>query len=889
VRSSVGVVEYDFELDRFQMQAIAALDRGDSVLVAAPTGSGKTVVADHAVALALAEGSKVFYTTPIKALSNQKFHDLVRRYGDDKVGLLTGDNSINGDAPVVVMTTEVLRNMIYARSGALDGLRFVVLDEVHYLQDLYRGPVWEEVIVHLAPDVRLVCLSATVSNADEMTEWLTTVRGPTTVVVEARRPVELENLYAVDDRLRDELEVIPTLVGDQANPRGVRFDVEPRQQWRGRSRRRYATPRRLETVELLHQRGMLPAIYFIFSRAACDDAARICTQSGSRLTTAEERRQIREIAELHVASLPDDDLAVLGHARWLSGLEAGFAAHHAGMVPPFKEAVEACFVAGLIKVVFATETLALGINMPARSVVIEKLTKFTGERHEFLTPGQYTQLTGRAGRRGIDDHGNAVVLWSPFVPFEDVARLVSSRTYRLTSAFRPNYNMAVNLVRRYPPAEAHRLLNLSFAQYQADRSVVRLETRLAERTAQLDGLRVRAACDRGDVDEYRTLVDDERGRAPTTNARSREVVAALGALQPGDVIWLHGGKSGGPAAVLSVAHRRAGAVRIRVITPQRRILNLGAAEFAEPPSAVARLELPTPFAPRNKAFQRVVSERLIRAPVSRPPDDASSSSSDPPDGGADTTPSLAHEHPVHECPDRDSHLRAARRADRIQREVADVERQIRGHTESLARQFDRVLQLLEAWRFLDGWQLTSRGVRLVRIFHECDLLIAEALEKGVLDDLDPATLAGLVSCFTFERRSSAPAPEPWFPRGPARGRYDAIERLAGELNHDELELGLPITRSPDPGFFAVAYAWTAGEGLDEVLADEELSGGDFVRNIKQLLDLLRQIADAATDRGTAASARAASDALFRGVVAASSAVSMHGNEGEGVDDDVVEP
>src|SRR3954449_6567914 len=242
---------------------------------------------------------------------------------------------------------------------------------------------------------------------------------------------------------------------------------------------------------------MLPAIYFIFSRAACDDAARQLLDAGVRLTTEEERAQIRTIVEGKVETLTDDDLDVLGYGRWLAGLEAGVAAHHAGMVPPFKEAVEACFAAGLVKAVFATETLALGINMPARSVIVEKLSKFTGERHEFLTPGEYTQLTGRAGRRGIDDVGYAVVLWSPYVPFDQVASLAGARTYRLTSAFRPTYNMAANLVQRYEPSEAHHLLNLSFAQYQADRSVVRLEARLEKRRAALIELQGAARCDRG--------------------------------------------------------------------------------------------------------------------------------------------------------------------------------------------------------------------------------------------------------------------------------------------------------------------------------------------------------------------------------------------------------
>src|SRR5205823_7908249 len=317
---------------------------------------------------------------------------------------------------------------------------------------------------------------------------------------------------------------------------------------RGRPRSRLSTPRRVDVVDRLERERMLPAIYFIFSRQACDDATRQLLDAGVRLTTEEERAQIRTIVEGKVETLSDDDLDVLGYGRWLAGLEAGVAAHHAGMVPPFKEAVEACFAAGLVKVVFATETLALGINMPARSVVVEKLSKFTGERHEFLTPGEYTQLTGRAGRRGIDEVGYAVVLWSPFVPFDQVAGLASTRTYALTSSFRPTYNMAANLVQRYPAAVAHHLLNLSFAQYRADADVVRLEAQLERSGDELREAASQATCERGDVAGYRALLRSaEAERASPAGA----VVQALERIRPADVLVVPGGKTGGRVAVLA--------------------------------------------------------------------------------------------------------------------------------------------------------------------------------------------------------------------------------------------------------------------------------------------------------------------------------------------------
>jgi ATP-dependent RNA helicase HelY len=873
------LADLPFPPDPFQLEAMDALDAGRSVLVAAPTGSGKTVVAEYAVDLGLADGGKTFYTAPIKALSNQKFGDLRRRLGTDRVGLLTGDNAVNGNAPVVVMTTEVLRNMIYASSPALEGLRHVVLDEVHYLQDHYRGPVWEEVIIHLPREVGLVCLSATVSNAEELAEWISTVRGPCDAVIEERRPTRLENLYLVGDKAAPDLHLLPTLVDGRPNPEAHRLDAESlrsRQGFdrsqRGRPRRRYFTPNRLEVVDRLGEDDLLPAIVFIFSRAACDDAVAACLDAGVRLTTAEERDRIRELVEQRTAGLADSDLHVLGYARWSAGLEAGVAAHHAGMVPPFKEAVEACFAEGLVKVVFATETLALGINMPARTVVIEKLTKFTGERHEFLTPGDYTQLTGRAGRRGIDPVGHAVVLWSPFVPFEQVAALAASRSFRLTSAFRPTYNMAANLVHRYDAAEAHHLLNLSFAQFQADASVVALETRLDKRGQALADLEHSVQCDRGDVTEYVGLLAAEEEERRRLRPSGSEIAAAVGRLKPGDVIDVPGGaRTGGRAAVVSASHRKGegqAGVRVRAVTSRRKLVTLSSDDFDEPPVVLATVELPVPYAPHTTKFQLALAREVgaVRMPSARP-------ELDEPDTAALEAASAAVEaHPVHQCPDRPAHVGAAARLDRARREVEDLRRQVRSRTESLARRFDRVLRLLEAWGYLDGWALTEKGGSLGRLYHECDLLVAECLHEGLFDDLDPASLAGLASVFGYEHRSPDPPPAPWFPSPRVRQRYQRIEALSRELAVDEEAAGLELTRPPDPTFLALAHAWAAGERLADVLEAEDVTAGDFVRVVRQLIDLLRQIGEVAPVPATAAAARQAAASLHRDVVAVSASL-----------------
>jgi ATP-dependent RNA helicase HelY len=827
----------------------------------------------------LAAGEKAFYTTPIKALSNQKYGDLVRIHGAEQVGLLTGDNSVNGDAPVVVMTTEVLRNMVYANSPALRGLRYVVLDEVHYIQDAYRGPVWEEVIIHLPRSVRLVCLSATVSNAEELADWISTVRGPTAAVIEERRPVELRNLYLAGDRGSERLHLLPTLVDGRPNPEASRLDASavrmPRHRQRGGGGgRRLYTPRRVEVVERLQDERMLPAIYFIFSRAACDDAVAACLDAGVRLTTPEERARIRAICDEHTDSLGDADLDVLGWGRWISGMESGVAAHHAGMVPPFKEAVEACFAAGLVKVVFATETLAVGINMPARAVVIEKLSKFTGERHQLLTPGEYTQLTGRAGRRGIDEVGYAIVLWSPFVTFEQVANLVSNRAFAISSRFRPTYNMAANLVRRYEPGEAHHLLNLSFAQYQADRDIVQLETRLDRTAERIAAAREQIRCERGSVEEYLGLqrqANDARAARPSM---TRRVDEALARFRPGDVLRVPGRRNAGPAVVLSATPRR-GAMQLKVVTGRGHRLTVGPEDFETVPQVLGRVELPEPYLPNNAAFQRKVAERLRRLRVEHGERDDPG----PRDAELDDIDARLDRHPVASCPELPVHRRAWFQVDRLERERGQLERQVRGRSASLARLFDRVLRLLEGYGYLEGWSLTPAGERLSRIYHEADLVIAECLEAGVFDGLDGPSFAGLASAFTFETRGPGDNPVPWFPPGELRRRWAEVERVHARVEADETQAGLPATRPLDPGFVGLAHAWAAGEGLSDVLADEELSGGDFVRNSKQLIDLCRQLGEVAPDDATRRAARDAADRLFRGVVAASSAV------GSGLPDD----
>ena len=872
---------FPFALDGFQRTAIDALDQGHSVLVAAPTGSGKTVVAEFAIDRALDAERKAFYTTPLKALSNQKFGDLVARHGADRVGLLTGDNTINGEAPVVVMTTEVLRNMLYERSATLRGLQAVIMDEVHYLQDPYRGAVWEEVLIHLPPSVAVTCLSATISNAEEFGEWIRTLRGDTRVVIEERRPVPLEHHYLVGHRLHpmhvEQDGVIlpnPYVVSlDQQELRVKGFQRRgsgaTQQHRSGRPReghRRVYVPRREETVEVLAEGGMLPAIYFVFSRAGCDKSVRWMVDAGVRLTTREEADHIRERAEMRSAWIDEGDLVTLGFYDFLAGLTAGVAAHHAGMLPVFKETVEELFEDGLVKVVFATETLSLGINMPAKTVVIEDLWKFQGERHELLTPGEYTQLTGRAGRRGIDQLGHAVVVYQRQVAFERVAGLAATRTYDLTSSFRPSYNMAVNLVRNYTPDQAHHLLNSSFGQFLTDRGVVALERAKQRHRTELEGHRRNMACHLGDFDEYWRLLqgasrlrdEDRRGRERAHLDAIRDAVAAL---KPGEVVQVPRARRGGLAVVVSTRDGKP-----TVLTQDRRFFRVAARDFDDPPSVLTRIALPRSGSARSARYRRDVAGALVALRVKAPKGRGGARANDPKvEKEASRLDALAREHPCHTCPERAKHVRWAERASTLEQQLAGVERRIRVRTETLARRFDRVLAVLDQLGYVDGWRLTQKGESLTRLYGEGDVLVGELLAQGLLVDLSPAEAAALVSTVVYEARERYPLPG-HLPTAACEERFERLQRLWRTVRRAEDEHQVQLCRELEAGFATPVFHWAEGKPLDDVLRETEMAPGDFVRNCKQLLDLLRQIEDVA-ELTVAEVVGEARRAVLRGVVA----------------------
>ena len=893
-----------FALDDFQQRACQALENGHGVLVCAPTGAGKTVVGEFAVHLALAAGRKCFYTTPIKALSNQKHNDLVTRYGPERIGLLTGDQSINGDADIVVMTTEVLRNMLYANSPALYGLSHVVMDEVHFLADRMRGAVWEEVILHLPDEVRVVSLSATVSNAEEFGGWIQTVRGDTTVVVDEHRPVPLWQHVMVGKRLFDlfdnrasgaaksgrDLLVDPELLRHIAHRREADRLADWQPRGRGRSRPSiYRPPSRPDVISALDREGLLPAITFIFSRAGCDAAVKQCLRSSLRLTSDEERARIAGVIDRRTAELNEADLVVLDYHEWREGLLRGLAAHHAGMLPIFRHTVEELFTAGLVKAVFATETLALGINMPARTVLLEKLVKFNGEQHMPLTPGEYTQLTGRAGRRGIDVEGHAVVLWHPDVDPAEVAGLASTRTFPLRSSFAPTYNMTINLVNQMGPTQAHKLLESSFAQYQADRSVVGLVRAVERGERILDEIAGELGGHDAPILDYvrLRLQISERERAQSQASRlqrRRAANDALAALRRGDIITITHGRRGGLAVVLE-PDRDSDDPRPLVLTEHRWAGRISSADYSGASEPLGSMPLPKRVEHRNPRMRRDLASALRSASAGLDVPSAKGKRSGPPKE-RDVDPELAglryelNRHPAHGMAEREAKARLAERYLRIERDNEQIRQKIAAATNSLARTFDRIVVLLTERGFIDANdgdpRVTDDGRLLARIYSESDLLVAECLRSGTWEGLDAAELAAVVSSVLYESRGDAPgAPDGTeVPTGKLRRGLNQTRRLWTELRADEQRHRIAQSREPEDGFVPVIYRWATTGDLTTALAASDASGtrtplsaGDFVRWCRQVLDLLDQVRNAAPTATLRATAKRAINDIRRGVVA----------------------
>lgn len=874
-----GLPEYletlPFYPDPFQAEALGALARGNSVLVAAPTGAGKTVVGEGAVALAAHRGHRAFYTTPIKALSNQKFREFSATFGEEAVGLLTGDTSINPRADIVVMTTEVLRNMIYA-GAPLDDLGMVVLDEVHYLADRVRGPVWEEVLIQLPKHTQTVSLSATVSNLKEFGQWIAEVRGACDVVVSYKRPVPLYQHMIVGKRLYD------LYANEEAAARGAAgapavlnqallADIASHSPHPGRRQ----APRRVnrgKVLRILEKKSLLPMIEFIFSRAACDEAVDSIVGEGITLTTAEERKRIAAEAEKAALSIPIADHGVLGIAHWQRALEQGVAAHHAGMLPIMKETVESLFSQGLVKVVYATETLALGINMPARTVVLESLEKWNGAEHVRLTPGEYTQLTGRAGRRGIDVEGHAVVLHRGVVTAEEVAMLATRHSYPLRSAFFPGYNMVVNLLARASVKQATSILESSFAQFQSDDAVVALASKLKKAEHKLAQAEALLECEAGDVREYFRLREDLAKAQKKLANSSRQGDAeqsskSLRRIRVGQVIRYRKGRRWFSSAVVVAADPGFAKPLVRVIGEDAKVHILGPADVSRGPEVIGNVRLPRGGARRLRDRQDVAKQ--VRA-VARSTPNSTRPAADPQTlklaGDVEHLEQELRSHPVHSCPDRDLHAAPGHSWVREERECKRLRAQINKRTSSIAREFDQVRTVLETLGFLDNDKVTDRGQELRRIFGERDLLVALAASEGIFDDLSDQEMAAFATALTFEPRGDKTDVDPRMPTDNLRSAWSSLQSVFDRISRAEKQAGLDRTPSPAGDLVEMSYKWAGGATLSAILPDVELSGGDFVRWMRQAIDLLEQLTKLeGTTVGT--KSKGAVKLLRRGVVA----------------------
>lgn len=822
-------------LDDFQREAIESLARGHDVLVSAPTGAGKTVVAEFAVEMALATESRCVYAAPIKALSNQKFKDLAERLGEENVGLLTGDQTINPSAPIVVVTTEVLRNMLFQRDTSIGDFGYAVLDEVHYLADPFRGPVWEEVILQLPSHVRLVSLSATVSNVEEFSSWLRSVRGNTTTVVSTVRPVPLEQFVAKNRRIVPLYKADGELNPSLNNSRGAD----------DRRRRGRGTPpaRRMKILESLQEQNMLPAIHFIFSRKGCDRAVGDLLDSNIFLTSREEGQEIdRRLSALR-KELTDEDARAIRFGFWAKAFKRGIAAHHAGMFPALKELAEKLMEDGLLRLVYATGTLALGIDMPVRTVVLEDLIKWNGQDFVELSATEYTQLIGRAGRRGKDTHGNAVVLDSGDLDVHSLADLGSGRVEPLESAFFPSYNSVVNLLAYHSYGDARAIMGTSFAQFQRNADLgqiearsLRIRNRLTELSADLE-----AECSRGDVAEYLRL-RQRAGRASKAErkrakAAYREYIEdSWEAVQTGHLYAYARNGELEYGVVLS-----AGPSKLRLVNIFAEKVWLHRNDLSAEMRDLGTISMPFGMSPKDPSVREDIAESIIDAVGERTELGIDRDL----EGSWDrfavrSTPELEN-HPVHTCPDVEEHVAAGRELLALENSLNDLEELRESFDESVAREFDATAGVLRSLGYIQGEGDSiklSVGAELLRGIHnEADLLIALSLNESALESLSSEEFVGMCSAFLCDRRLGDD-----MPRDPRlRGAWKAIERNFDYLVQKEADAGIARTSMPMPGGVEAFVAWARGGDLESVMQMSKLTVGDFISANRRLIDLLGQL------------------------------------------------
>ncbi|HEY3068481.1 MAG TPA: DEAD/DEAH box helicase [Methylomirabilota bacterium] len=825
---------YPFPLDDFQLEAARAIEGGQSVIVSAPTGAGKTLVAEFAILAALETGKRLAYTTPLKALSNQKFADFTRVFGADNVGILTGDVKVNPRGRILVMTTEILRNMFYA--GGLDDLGYVVLDECHYMGDEGRGTVWEEIIVNAPPDVVLVALSATVANVKEIADWISLVHRPVLPIFHPQRPVPLS--YAVAD-LAAEIHDIDDvrrgrarLVGDES--RGP----DERGRWYSR---RVVDPGFL--IEGLAGRGWLPTIYFIFSRAGCERALDDVLAEGRSLLTRDEQREVDVTINEAMAETPSLGESTLNQTIF-RGLRLGVGLHHAGILPSVKRLIEVLFERGLCKVVFATETMSLGIHMPARSVVLQSLTKRTDRGFRSLTHNELTQMAGRAGRRGIDAEGQCVIALDARDGVEDLLRVVDGSPEPIESQFKLGYgSVALLLATGAPPEVLRRRIESSFGQYQNLKRIRDMEAEVRG----LENALARAheyAAPCGDfprITRYRRARQEveTRRQAAGRGGRRGDQRGVLDA-EPGRLALVR--RRGGPtlALILGVHGIRGHRAIIEALLPHGAVVRVKAGVikrvfWATPPWHVPRDR------GRDQRGLRYLAERLAAVPV---PDLIDHERAQGPEAVLSSIE-------CHRCPWNATSAcdRASRDIERLEERLGQRQAALEAFRSAYWQEFLRVVEVLEQFGAVRGGRLQSKGRLIAGLRHDNELLAAEAVERGIFTDVTAPEAAALCSALIEESRSG----EPMIARGflkkhpRLKRRLDQFAAAADAVYQAQRarHLGMPV--AVHGGFMPAVYRWASGEDDWTGIVEQSFGGheGDLVRAMRRLIDLLRQVAESA--------------------------------------------
>jgi superfamily II RNA helicase len=855
---------FPFPLDGFQLEAIDALNQGHSVVVSAPTGSGKTLVGEYAIHRALAHGRKVFYTTPLKALSNQKLRDFREQFGAERVGLMTGDLTVNREASVVVMTTEIFRNMLYAEADLgddpLEDVEAVVLDECHYMNDSQRGTVWEESIIHCPPVVQLVALSATVANAGQLTDWIERVHGPTQLVMSDFRPVPLAFSFCSAKGLHP-------LLNDEGT--GLHPNCKVWRAPKGNKRKGPKTPKPPQpeapplgfVVAQMAEREMLPAIYFIFSRRGCDKAVRdlgkVC------LVTPEEQARIAARLEAFIAATPE---AVRdgGHD---DALLRGIAAHHAGVLPAWKELIEELFQQGLVKVVFATETLAAGINMPARSTVISALSKRTERGHRPLMGSEFLQMAGRAGRRGLDTQGYVVTVQSRFEGVREAGQLATAPSDPLVSQFTPSYGMVLNLLQRYDLGKAKELVERSFGRYLATLDLADDEARIAELRAQLSHLSdeaVEVAWDdfedyekqRGRLREERRLLRILQQQAEETLAH--ELTLALRFASEGALVSLKAPVLRGrvtPAVIVEKVERPGQFPlllcltddNVWVLVPCTAVVSLHA-EL----SCLQVKELQAPELHRAGELRHgdqasgglalAVAHMARRHDMTTPQYDLA--------GEVQAQAHLVRElelalelHPAHHAGDRKKLRKQRFRIEELESEIEERQRILHFRAN---RHWETVLALIEILRHFgclagdEGLDPTEIGRTVGALRGDNELWLGLALMSGHLDELDPADLAAVLEVISTEVNR----PDLWSGFPPPPAAEEALHDLRGirrELQRLQERASVVMPLWFEPELMGLVHAWAKGVSWNDLIANTSLDEGDVVRIMRRTVDLLAQI------------------------------------------------